>query len=128
MKLKRILVPATDGGAITHVSGSTVMRVDTKLTFPGRPLRLVIPQIVAMDFSVGDFGVRRGEDFEASPSWPSERRVPACVYSEAFKELDFELGLPALRAGDVVSFTLCNLNPATRWFSAGWLIESLKDV
>jgi hypothetical protein len=124
---RKILVPVERGPGVTSIPGNSTVRFDTKLVFPGRPLRLVVPAYMAVEYVIGDIGVvRGGGDLERSPSWPLGNTVPALVWSEAFKELDFELDLPVLRAGDAVSFSATNVCPASRWFSAGWLIESME--
>lgn len=124
---RKILVPVGKVPSVSSISGNTFIRFDTKLTAPGRPLRLLVPQYLADNFVVGGFGVvRGGGELELGPAWSDGHTVPALVYSEAFRELDFELDMPLLRAGDIVSFAATNINPCARWFSAGWLVELME--
>lgn len=126
----RILLIPGDGGAWGEVR--TLHAISTVMPFPCRPRRLVIPQMLAIDFTIVGVAIRRGsflghKEVERGPWWAIEHSVPAYVFSEAFKDLNVDIDLPALRAGDEVVIEICNDNPAQRRFAGGWLVEPMTD-
>ena len=128
MTERRLLLPVNLlEGVISSVPGGTHLRIETKLLRPGRPVRLVSPSFMAADFTVGAFGVRRGSgDVEVVAPWDAGRTVSLSIFSELFKELDFDVGMPVLRAGDAVVFELANMNYGCRNFSVAWLIDPIE--
>lgn len=122
------MTPVALPAELLLVPGSAIAKIVTKISFPCRPLRPIVPLVHALDFHV--VGVekvkdpkRSGQQTQITRMWPEGKSMPAICFSEAYDRLNFELDVGKFMAGEDLVLLVKNICPATRQFACGWLVE-----